>query len=157
MKNIKQSFNTFIFALDRTYAMKPIYTICYFSKASEDLTDKEIQAIFDHTDTRNNDIGIRGILLHSLGIFFQVLEGDEEYLTHLFDTKIKNDTRHKEVFEVINKKGTKALFECYNSRFQTIENKDQLDEIKAYLAMHAIQSSTSDKLSRLLKSFIILD
>ncbi|WP_379953287.1 BLUF domain-containing protein [Dokdonia sp. R78006] len=137
--------------------MKSVYTICYFSKASEDLSEEEIQEIFDHTNERNNERGVRGILLHSFGNFFQVLEGDEEYLTNLYTTKIKHDTRHHSVFEVINKESTKSLFEEYNSRFQTIENREQLDEIKAYLKVHSIQSTTSDKLSRLLRSFIILD
>ncbi len=137
--------------------MKSVYTICYFSKAAEDLSEEEIHEIFDHTNERNNERGVRGILLHSFGNFFQVLEGDEAYLTNLYNTKIKPDTRHSNVFEVINKESPKSLFEEYNSRFQTIENREQLDEVKAYLKLHSIQSTTSDKLSRLLRSFVILD
>ena len=137
--------------------MKSIYTICYFSKVSEDLTEGQIQEIFDYASTSNNENGVCGILLHSFGNFFQVLEGDKKYLTKLFNTKIKEDPRHHSIFEVINKDGCDPIFTKYNSRFQTIKNSDKLNEVKAYLSEHSIQSTTSNKLSRLLKSFLILD
>lgn len=137
--------------------MKSIYTICYFSKVSDGLTDQEVKELFDYSSQENNAKGICGILLHSFGNFFQVLEGDKEYLTSLYETKIKEDPRHHSIFEVINKGDSDPIFTKYNSRFETIENSNQLNEVKAYLAKHSIKSSTSNKLSRLLKSFVILD
>ncbi len=134
-----------------------MYTICYFSKVAPDLTDEEIQEIFDHTYHQNNEKGVCGILLHTMGNFFQVLEGDEAYLTDLYENRIKTDPRHHSIFEVIHKSGSDPVFTTYNSRFQTIDNSDQLNEVKKYLQKHAIRSSTSDKLARLLKSFIIFD
>lgn len=137
--------------------MKSIYTICYFSKVSGNLGEEEIQKLFDYSSQRNNEKGVCGILLHSLGNFFQVLEGDKEYLTQLYETKIKQDPRHHSIFVVINKGDSDPIFTKYNSRFETIENSDQLDQVKTYLEEHSVKSSTSNKLSRLLKSFVILD
>ena len=137
--------------------MKLVHTICYFSKAIEELTHEDIYEIFGKTDKNNNKAGITGILLHSLGNFFQVLEGDEKQITDLYKNKIKLDSRHHNLFEVINKREHKPIFAQYDSRFQTVDNKEQLDEIKQYLASQAIQSSTSEKIARLLKSFVILD
>lgn len=137
--------------------MKSIYTICYTSKASRELSPEDVQDIFDHTSTRNNENNICGVLLYSLGNFFQVLEGDQEYIETLYDEKIKKDNRHSDIFEVFNKQALKPLFFDYSSNFQTIESNDHLDEVKNYLERNSISSTTSEKLSRLLRSFVILD
>ena len=137
--------------------MRSNHTICYSSKASEHLSPEDIQDIFEQTNTRNNKNKVSGILIYSLGNFFQVLEGDQEYIEELYTEKIKNDTRHTDIYEVFHKEATKPLFANYSSSFQTIENSEQLDKVKEYLALNSISSTTSEKLSRLLKSFLILD
>ncbi len=137
--------------------MKSNYTICYFSKASKDLSEESIHEIIAYSSEKNNIRGIRGILLHSLGNFFQVLEGDRKVLLDLYENKIKLDKRHHSIFEVINKSGSDPIFTKYSSKFEAVDDSEQLNEIKAYLAKHSIHSSTSDKISRLLKSFIIVD
>ncbi|WP_298351194.1 BLUF domain-containing protein [uncultured Dokdonia sp.] len=133
-----------------------MYTICYFSKVAPDLTDEEIQEIFDHTYHQNNEKGVCGILLHTMGNFFQVLEGDEAYLTDLYENRIKTDPRHHSIFEVIHKEGSDPVFTSYSSQFLKVEDSEVLDDIKAYVKKHAIVSSTSDKISRLLNTVEIV-
>lgn len=133
-----------------------MYTICYFSKVAPHLTETQIQEILDYTHTQNNEKGICGILLHTLGNFFQVLEGDEAYLTDLYENKIKKDPRHHNIFEVIHKEGSDPVFTSYSSQFLKVEDSEVLDDIKAYVKKHAIVSSTSDKIARLLNTVEIV-
>lgn len=136
--------------------MKRLYTICYVSKASEDTTNADIKNIFEVTVKANNEIRISGILLHSFGNFFQVLEGEKKDLLELYENKIKNDTRHNDIYEVFNRDMETPIFSTYLSQFLTITTSVQLDNIRKYLNANRT-NSTSDKLSRLLKPFIIFD
>ncbi len=101
----------------------------------------------------NNDLQITGILLHSMGNFFQVLEGEEESLKVLFK-KIENDARHSEIFTIYNRTTTHPAFLNYDSKFNVLKSKKDLELIKRYLDNN-LNYSTNDKLSRLLNPFLI--
>lgn len=136
--------------------MKRLYTICYVSKASQHLTNDGVKEIFKFTEQANNASGTSGILLHSFGNFFQVLEGEKKKLEHLYEDKIMKDTRHSNIYEVFRKDMETPIFSNYLSQFQTITTAIQLDEIRKYLNSNRT-NSTSEKLSRLLKPFMIFD
>ncbi len=129
------------------------YTICYTSKAMEGLNEASVELIFLSTQENNVAKNITGILLYSLGNFFQVLEGDEKTVKELYDEYIKVDPRHKDVFEIISKNAP-AVFSEYNSLFKIIQSSEELINLQEYLSRHNI-SSTSDKFKRLLNTFII--
>ncbi|WP_034917615.1 BLUF domain-containing protein [Gillisia sp. CAL575] len=136
--------------------MKQTHTICYVSKANPNLTIEEINEIFKLTEENNRLNHVRGILLHSLGNFFQVLEGEEKYIEDLYENKILIDSRHSEVFEVYRRNVTKPVFQNYFSQFQAITTSSQLDKVRKYLELNK-RDSISEKLSRLLNPFIIWD
>lgn len=137
--------------------MKSPFTICYTSKSRPDLTEEEIKDVFSYTSNANDANNVKGILLHSFGNFFQVLEGEEAYLVDLYENKIKKDNRHTDLYEVFNKKSVKPVFGTYSSSFEILENSEQLDALKLYLDQNKASSTTSEKLSRLLKPFIVLE
>lgn len=136
--------------------MKNLYTICYVSKASAELTDDDIQYIFKRTEKANNANGISGLLLYSFGNFFQVLEGEKTDLEHLYENKIMKDKRHSNIYEVFSKDMETPIFSNYLSQFQTITTSVQLDKIRKYLNANRT-NEISDKLSRLLRPFMIFD
>ncbi|AFL81589.1 sensor of blue-light using FAD [Aequorivita sublithincola DSM 14238] len=136
--------------------MKRLYTICYVSKASENTTNDDIKDIFKVTEKANNATGISGILLHSFDNFFQVLEGEKRVLEQLYEDKIKRDTRHSNIYEVFNRDMETPIFSTYLSQFLTITTSIQLDDIRKYLNANRT-NSISEKLSRLLKPFMIFD
>ncbi len=136
--------------------MKQIHTICYVSKADPNLTPEEIIEIFKHTEEKNRLHNVSGILLHSLGNFFQVLEGDENYIEDLFINQILKDPRHSNVFEVYRGNIVNPIFSNYLSQFQSLTTSSQLNEIHDYLELNN-RIPTSDKLSRLLKPFILFE
>ncbi len=131
-----------------------IYTLCYVSKASEELNETAIEDIFLTTLHNNTKKGINGILLYGMGNFFQVLEGDKKQIEALYENEIKEDPRHSEIFEVIRRETEEPVFSNYNSLFTLIQNTAQLEQIKAYLKKHRI-NTTSEKLSRLLNPFLL--
>ena len=110
------------------------------SVADQTITDVEIKAIFTLTSAWNNENGIRGVLLHSFGNFFQVLEGDKTTLLDLYENRIIKDDRHTDVYEVYNKPATKPVFTTYSSEFHVIKTSEQLDEIREYLDANKIAS-----------------
>ncbi|WP_111881743.1 BLUF domain-containing protein [Aequorivita sp. CIP111184] len=136
--------------------MKRLYTICYVSKASVDITKDDVKEIFKITESSNNATDISGILLYSFGNFFQVLEGEKKDLVHLYEEKIKKDTRHSNIYEVFSREIESPIFSNYLTQFQTITTSIQLNEIRNYLKANRT-NAMSDKLSRLLKPFMIFD
>lgn len=136
--------------------MKQTYTICYVSKANPNLTIEEINEIFKLTEENNRLHNVSGILLHSLGNFFQVLEGEEKYIEELYENQILKDSRHSEVFEIYRRNIAIPVFSNYSSQFKTITTSSQLDKIRDYLELNK-RDSISEKLSRLLSPFIIWD
>jgi hypothetical protein len=134
--------------------MKQLYTICYVSKASTTLTNSQIEDLFEYTAAWNNKHGVSGILLHSIGNFFQVLEGTEKVLLSLF-TRIKEDSRHGELYEIFNKRTSHPVFENYKSTFDIVKTNGDLKMLITYLNQDN-SNSTNLKLKRLLKPFDIL-
>ncbi|MGJ8667255.1 MAG: BLUF domain-containing protein [Patiriisocius sp.] len=130
------------------------YTICYISKAKEGLTPQEIEDIFNKTYTKNSLKSITGILIHGMGNFFQILEGEKNEILPLFEDIIKKDARHADIFEVISKPKDVAIFANYRSHFNIIRTNEQLEDVKKYLREHDI-NTTTDKLQRLLSPFIL--
>lgn len=109
-----------------------MFTICYVSHAIDNLDQKELDELFEYTSSNNNAKNITGILLFETGNFLQVLEGEEEILRNLFE-KIKADSRHKNIFVILNQVSENRVFENYASRFSIVKSKDDLQKIETYL------------------------
>ncbi len=135
--------------------MNPLYTICYISKVHSDLSDQQIEDLFSYSSQSNNSTGIKGILLSTMGNFFQVLEGTKDQVISLYNV-IKEDARHHDIYEVIHRPAVKAVFTNYNSKFNIVKSIDDLDKIKTYLDAMPFDS-TSEKLSRLLNPFLLME
>jgi len=67
--------------------------LTYISKFSRSLTKKEIERIGNISQTNNSRDGITGVLMCCNGIFFQILEGEEDRIDLLYK-RILEDDRH---------------------------------------------------------------
>lgn len=134
--------------------MDNTYTICYVSKASSDLTKDDIEKLFNFSSSSNNNFNVSGMLLHSLGNFFQVLEGDERHILNLYE-KIKEDIRHEDIYEVYNKRTNQPVFTNYDSKFDIVKTSKDLEMLISYLNQDR-SNSTNNKLKRLLQPFAML-
>ncbi|WP_031428548.1 BLUF domain-containing protein [Flavimarina sp. Hel_I_48] len=135
--------------------MKLPHTICYISKSIKSLTHEDIQDILEHAEATNTECKVSGVLLHSMGNFFQVLEGGKEHITALYN-KILKDPRHTDVFEVYNHPSAKPVFLDYQSNFHVVKDNERLEWIRKYLVQNR-SSETSAKLTRLLRPFIFFE
>lgn len=70
--------------------------LTYISSFSRSLTKKEIESIGSISQTNNSREGITGVLLSCNGIFFQILEGEEDRIDRLYE-KILKDDRHNQI------------------------------------------------------------
>lgn len=70
--------------------------LTYISKFSRSLSKREIENIGKISQTNNSRDGITGVLLSCNGIFFQILEGDEDCIDRLYE-KILRDDRHSDI------------------------------------------------------------
>ena len=130
------------------------YTICYISHADKNLNKVEIEELFDEVTKFNNAHNIKGLLLYGLGNFFQILEGEKNLITELFHENITNDTRHKDIFVVIEKEYKEPIFSEYDSKFNTVKNSQDLKKLLSYLSENKYKS-THNKLERLMKPFLV--
>jgi adenylate cyclase len=70
--------------------------LTYISKFSRPLSNEEIENIGRVSNNNNKIENITGVLLCLGGIFFQILEGDEQKIDKVYE-RILNDDRHSEI------------------------------------------------------------
>lgn len=75
---------------------RPFFQLAYESTASASMTEASLQQILREARSNNEDLNITGLLLHTEGHFFQVLEGPESAVRELYAT-IRDDPRHTDV------------------------------------------------------------
>ncbi len=130
------------------------YAICYISTAVKDLPYKEIQDLFDHARKNNIKNDVKGILLYSEGNFFQVLEGDKEYVLPLF-SKIEEDPRHHTIIQVVGKEISQGSFDGYEFDVVTEKNKYDRNLLQEYLEpLDGMDEKVQDVVKNILEVFI---
>ncbi|SHJ64402.1 BLUF domain-containing protein [Aquimarina spongiae] len=108
------------------------HTICYVSTVSPDVSDTMLSEIMAHVKQNNSKLDITGILMHSEGNFFQVLEGEKEVILPLFH-KIKEDRRHYNVIKILDKEINNSTFTEYHSSFAVISSQSGHKELQHFL------------------------
>ncbi|SFP88039.1 BLUF domain-containing protein [Hymenobacter arizonensis] len=92
------------------------YHILYRSHATHPTTEVQLQALLRKCRPYNAAHGITGLLLHSNGLFVQVLEGPEAAVCNLY-ARIKQDVRHSQVVTVSEGKGPARRFGHWDMGF----------------------------------------
>ncbi|WP_353573124.1 BLUF domain-containing protein [Candidatus Albibeggiatoa sp. nov. BB20] len=70
--------------------------LIYISRITETVTPTELQKIGEISQRNNRELQITGVLLYLSGLFFQILEGDEEKIDCLYK-RILIDNRHEDI------------------------------------------------------------
>lgn len=70
--------------------------LIYISRVTNDVTNSDLQKIGEISQRNNRQLAITGVLLYLKGLFFQILEGDEQNIDNLYK-KILADKRHKDI------------------------------------------------------------
>lgn len=74
--------------------------VIYASRSTHPFSEDELVQLLEDARTRNEKIGVTGMLLHCDGSFFQVLEGELGKLEKLYQ-KISRDKRHDEIVKIV--------------------------------------------------------
>ncbi|THG30026.1 BLUF domain-containing protein [Naasia lichenicola] len=73
-----------------------LYSIVYVSTATVPFWDEEVAELLEKSRSKNDGLGLTGMLLFKGGQFMQVLEGPESAVRSLIAT-ISKDPRHEDV------------------------------------------------------------
>lgn len=107
--------------------MKELIHIIYASAATSPISGEMLLEMLDRFRNKNARLGITGMLLHSDGSFFQVLEGEKNAVEQLFE-RIQQDQRHASVTVIIREPIVTRAFSEWSMAFAEATPK-QLEEI----------------------------
>jgi len=101
------------------------------------LKKEEIDAILIRSKSRNNKNKISGILIHSDGNFFQIIEGHKETVQELY-LRIESDHRHHSMIRIFQKDIAYPSFNSLKKEFIAISGKKFKDyALQKYLDLEA--------------------
>ncbi len=103
--------------------MKPnedLYCVIYLSRATNPMTDADLEALLSRSRWKNWISGVTGLLLYENGWFMQALEGCEEVVKELFQV-ISKDPRHAEVRVVVEDRLKHRLFPDWGMGFHRVD------------------------------------
>ena len=117
-----------------------MYELLYSSHASPDLTAKDILDILKTSQENNLKYDITGCLLYFDKEFIQYLEGDKKSVKNLF-SKIKGDSRHREVILLLENDKVERIFKNWSMAFNQLSIEDMNNIDKVLLVNNFITSS----------------
>jgi len=86
-----------------------MYRLVYVSTARKDLSDQDVGAILDVSQSNNHERLITGFLSHNNGHFMQALEGEQGEVMEIYE-RILRDDRHYGVVQIIGENITHRAF-----------------------------------------------
>ena len=118
------------------------HCIVYFSNWRGPFHETDLVSTLEQSRQNNAVDGITSVTLYVRGNIIQVLEGTQQAVEALFH-RIKQDQRHTNVSQVLNRPIQKRLFSGSALAYETI-TASQLQEIKTIIEQDASQEITSD-------------
>lgn len=100
-----------------------MYEIVYCSKASRDLTSKDISSILQSAHSFNSKHDITGCLLYHNHEFLQILEGDKDRIQDLYSI-IYEDDRHTDVIMLAEGEKEERTFSEWSMAYQELSDED---------------------------------
>jgi len=94
--------------------------LIYTSAAAPGTSPTDLRTILAAARAKNAQLSITGMLLHTSGSFFQVLEGEESTVKDLYSS-ISSDPRHLNVTRIIQEPIARRAFGDWKMGFSEIE------------------------------------
>lgn len=133
-----------------------IKTICYLSDSLEHESLSKLKTLYSKAKANNKLNNITGVLIYKNQNFLQVLVGESTIVDQTFD-RIKFDSRHKNIFKVINTSIEERIFEDYNFGFTVIDNKQELKNLYDYLEwLKSADNKLANNVISIVENFIHL-
>jgi hypothetical protein len=103
--------------------MNSLVHLIYASSAELQMGVAELRTILDRARHSNAALAVSGILLHSEGSFFQVLEGDPAVVDSLY-ARIAHDRRHRNVVLIVREPIDSRSFADWSMGFASLTSTE---------------------------------
>jgi hypothetical protein len=113
-----------------------MYQLIYVSDFAKALNEQDMQDILFRARQCNEDMGISGKLVAVAGHFFQIIEGDEEHVSVVFE-KIKRDRRHQNIRIVASRNTNYREFGDWTMGFSQLLDAQQKGDVATILTNFA--------------------
>ena len=100
--------------------------VLYVSSGVKKFTDAEIDEILDKARQHNSENGVTGVLFYLEGNFLQLLEGENTALADTY-ARIKSDTRHRGLTQVLDETVDERSFPEWTMGFRAITAREMRD------------------------------
>ena len=101
----------------------PAYQLVYTSLPSKRMRTSDLYIILRQARANNRVSGVTGLLVYADQHFFQLLEGDKEVVSQLFQ-KISNDARHTDIRVLCGNEASEKLFPNWEMAYATPSARD---------------------------------
>jgi hypothetical protein len=108
-----------------------IYLI-YVSSATKLMRKESLLELMEQARSKNQRLGVSGMLLYKTGNFMQRLEGEREMVLNLYETILK-DPRHRDVFQVHTAEIEERNFPEWSMGFTDMDGCEGLPALRDYL------------------------
>lgn len=93
--------------------MPAIHRLVYVSASRVAMSDVDLERLLATARENNSEAGVTGVLLYHDGSFFQVLEGDKDQVTRIFNA-IERDPRHSRVIVLQTRAAPERAFPVWS-------------------------------------------
>lgn len=105
--------------------------LVYYSISETEITSEIIDNILYSSSKYNSKNNITGCLLYYNKIFLQLLEGEKEEVTNLYNV-IKKDKRHSDITIIIEESVAERMFPGWNMAYFELKVKEFIQNIAYY-------------------------
>ena len=126
-----------------------IFHLCYVSTETEHFTQEDLVALLGVARAANTEHYVTGLLLYREGSFYQLLEGKQAAVNHIFEV-IQQDPRHKEVRVLFSGETETREFSDWRMGFLNLDgvNPEELARFSNFLTVDAQLQEFLENLSR---------
>jgi hypothetical protein len=98
-----------------------LYRLVYVSAARPGLSDQDIEAILNASQSNNDERRITGYLVHNGPGFMQLLEGPPEEVSDIY-SRIRADTRHTGVVRILAETASQRVFPQWSMNYFRVDS-----------------------------------
>lgn len=131
-----------------------MYRLMYMSTANKDFSTNELESLLKNAKKSNENKNITGLLVVKGRTFLQCLEGEKSDVLNLFN-KIKDDSRHRDVIELLEEETNTRYFPNWSMGFKNIKNLTNIkSEILRDFTLNDERSFSSNDVSEIFLEFV---
>jgi len=97
-----------------------LYRLVYVSQARGTLSDGEIEAILNASQSNNDERFVTGFLAHNSDGFMQILEGPRDEVLGIYE-RIQSDDRHHSIQQLIGEDIKARAFPCWSMNYHRVD------------------------------------